>query len=78
MKDEEVDKLSYKCTELRDRILDKEFDNEDDISKEIKSLFSKKEIEYMAIQFLLRETLLALMDKEKENKKIEEIINMYG
>ena len=76
MDEEEANKLSEKCTKLRDELLDEKFINDKELLKRIKKEFSKKELEEMAVQFIMKEALQILLE-EKQDKITDENRQMY-
>jgi len=76
MEEEKLIELSRKCTDIRDKILDNEFTEEVDIKKEVRKLLNKKEMEELAVQFIIKEALTLALEEREERKKKESC--MYG
>ena len=76
MDEKEANELSKKCAELRDELLDEKFKDDKQLKKEIKKTFNKKEIEEIAVQFIMKEALQVLIEENKE-KISDENKRMY-
>jgi len=71
--------LEKKCETLRDMVLDHDLHEESLLKKEIRKRLDKKEIEELAMQFILREATAVILDELKQNQDInEEDLISYG
>lgn len=69
MREKEIERLIKKTTKIRDDLLKEKLRNYDDILKKLKKLMSKKEIEQLAVQFIVKETLSYLLENQKDEEQ---------
>jgi hypothetical protein len=79
MNDKKRRELALKCERIRDEIIDNNIDDDTLLKKKIKKELNKKEIEELAMQFILQEALQSLIDKMSgEEEMSEQDKLMYG
>ena len=80
MSEKKRKKLAEKCEKIRDDIIDHDLTDEIRLKKRMRKVLNKSEVEELAMQFLLRETLQCMIDdlQPQEKEMTEQDMNMYG
>ena len=79
MNDKKRQILADKCTRIRDMIIDSQLTTGEQLKKIVKKELNKKELEELATQFLLKESLDIMLEKLQDKKEMTlQDLDMYA
>lgn len=76
-KERRLKKFAEKCLRIKDMLLNKELQDQEELRKVMKKELSKKEIEMAAMEYLVSLALSQSMTNHKDNQDTQEQSNTY-